>query len=414
MTFWIIAGALAAGVGALLTLAILGGRRSVRRSSSAESDIRVYRDQLAEVDRDLARGVLTEGEAKQVKIEVSRRLLEADRKATEATGATGEDATPRSMTTGAAVATLAIVVAGTVVLYLQIGAPGYPDLPLAQRIAAAEEARSNRPSQATAEAGLEGRIPPAINADPDYLALLERLRGAVTERPDDLQGQILLARNEAAIGNFTAARTAQERVIAIKGPGATASDYADLADLLILAAGGYVSPEAEVALLEALRRDAGNGTALYYSGLLYAQTGRPDRAFLIWRQLLEQSTGHEPWVAPIRTQLPNIAELAGVRYELPPEPVPRGPTREDIEAAQDMAPEDRAAMIEGMVAGLSARLADEGGPVEDWARLITALGVLGRTDEARSIAEEAETSFASEPGAAALIAEARARAGLSE
>ena len=414
MTFWIIAGALAAGVGALLTLAILGGRRSVRRSSSAESDIRVYRDQLAEVDRDLARGVLTEGEAKQVKIEVSRRLLEADRKATEATGATGEDATPRSMTMGAAVATLAIVVAGTVALYLQIGAPGYPDLPLAQRIAAAEEARANRPSQAVAEAGLEGRIPPAINADPDYLALLERLRGAVTERPDDLQGQILLARNEAAIGNFTAARTAQERVIAIKGPGATATDYADLADLLILAAGGYVSPEAEVALLEALRRDTSNGTALYYSGLLYAQTGRPDRAFLIWRQLLEQSTGHEPWVAPIRAQLPGIADLAGVRYELPPEPVLRGPTQEDIEAAQDMAPEDRAAMIEGMVAGLSARLADEGGPVEDWARLITALGVLGRTDEARAIAEEAESSFASEPGAAALIAEARARAGLSE
>lgn len=412
MTFWIIAGALAAGVAALLVLAILGGRRSVRTSSSAESDIRVYRDQLAEVDRDLARGVLTEDEAKQVKVEVSRRLLEADRKATE--GAEAEDATPRGMTMAAAAGTLAILVAGTVALYLQIGTPGYPDLPLAQRIAAAEEARANRPPQAVAEAGLEGRIPPAINADPQYLALLDRLRGAVSERPEDLQGQILLARNEAAIGNFAAARAAQERVIEIKGPAATAGDYADLADLLILAAGGYVSPEAEAALLEALRRSPGNGTALYYSGLLYAQTGRPDRAFAIWQRLLAESRGDEPWVAPIRAQILDIADLAGVRYELPPEPVLRGPTREDIEAAQDMAPEDRAAMIEGMVAGLSARLASEGGPVEDWARLITALGVLGRLDEARAIANEAETAFASEPGAVALIAEARDRAGVTE
>lgn len=414
MTFWIIAGALTAGVGALLVLAILGGRKGVRQTSAAESDIRVYRDQLAEVERDLARGLLSEDEAKQVKIEVSRRLLEADRKAAE--GGQADTSTPGGITTAGILGTLAVVGAGTIALYLQIGQPGYPDLPLAQRLAAAEEARATRPTQAVAEAEIAGRIPPAINADPEYLALLERLRMAIAERPDDLQGQMLLARNEAAIGNYTAARSAQERVIAIKGPGATAADYADLADLLILAAGGYVSPEAEAALLEALRRSPGNGTALYYSGLLYAQIGRPDRSFAVWERLLSQSAGDEPWVAPIRAQILDIAQLAGVRYELPPEaPTPlRGPSQEEIEAARDMAPEDRAAMIDGMVAGLSDRLATEGGPVEDWARLITALGVLGRLDEARAIAEEAETAFGGLPEAAAMIAEARARAGVAE
>ena len=412
MAFWLIAGALAAGVGALLVLAILGGRRGVRASSSAQSDIQVYRDQLAEVDRDRARGLLTEEEAKQVKIEVSRRLLEADRKAQE--GAEGEETTPRSMTIAAVAGTLVAVVAGTVALYSQIGAPGYPDLPLANRLAAAEEARENRPSQAAAEAELQGRIPPPLQADPQYLELLNRLRTALAERPDDLQGHALLARNEAALGNFTAARAAQERVIAIRGEGALAADFADLADLMILSAGGYVSPEAEDALLQALRRDPLNGSALYYSGLLYAQTGRPDRAFAIWERLLARSAGDEPWVAPIREQIPDIAGLAGVRYELPPATVPRGPTREDIEAAQDMSPEERAAMIAGMVEGLSSRLASQGGPVEDWARLITALGVLGRLDEARAIAEEAEIAFAGEPGAAAVIAEARGQAGVVE
>ena len=76
---------------------------------------------------------------------------------------------------------------------------------------------------------------------------MQRLRAALDERPDDLQGHVLLARNEAAIGNFAAAHRAQERVIALKGADAEAADWADYALLLTYAAGGYVSPEAETA-----------------------------------------------------------------------------------------------------------------------------------------------------------------------
>lgn len=65
-------------------------------------------------------------------------------------------------------------------------------------------------------------------------------------------------------------------------------------------------------------------------------------------------------------------------------------------------------MIEGMVAQLGARLANEGGPVEDWARLIRALGVLGRTGEASAIWREARDAFADDPAAQeALRAAAR-------
>jgi cytochrome c-type biogenesis protein CcmH len=88
---------------------------------------------------------------------------------------------------------------------------------------------------------------------------------------------------------------------------------------------------------------------------------------------------------------------------LPQPASPRGPTAADMQAAQGMAPEDQAAMIEGMVAGLAARLAAEGGPPEDWARLIGAQIVLGRTDDARAIAAEARMVFADLPDALALI-----------
>ena len=75
-----------------------------------------------------------------------------------------------------------------------------------------------------------------------------------------------------------------------------------------------------------------------------------------------------------------VAELAGVRYDLPGG---AGPTTEDMAAAADMTPEERMAMIEGMVAQLSDRLATEGGDVEDWERLIRslaefALNIFGR------------------------------------
>jgi cytochrome c-type biogenesis protein CcmH len=253
--------------------------------------------------------------------------------------------------------------------------------------------------------------------------LVEQLRAALETRPDDLTGYTLLARNEAALGNFAAARKAQERVVELLGDRATATDYADLADVMILAAGGFVSPEAEQVLLQTLNRDPQNGTALYYTGLLYAQVARPDRAFAVWRPLLEQSSPADPWYFPIHGQIEELGLRAGVVYTAPEIPAPAGapgeggqpgPTAEDVAAAQDMSPEDRQAMIENMVAGLSDRLATQGGTAEEWARLITALGVLGRADEARAIADEAATAFAGQPDALPLIEAARQRAGIAE
>jgi cytochrome c-type biogenesis protein CcmH len=411
MAFWIVAFVMAGAVAALLLLAL---RRGGEEARAAEADVQVYKDQLREVDRDLARGVLTQAEAEAIRIEVSRRLLEADRQtAQEATAARAP-----GIATGAVAALAAVaVVGGTFALYQRLGAPGYPDLPLATRIAAAEAARANRPSQATAEAEVAAleRLP--VEASEEYLALMERLRATVAERPDDIQGHRLLARNEAALGNYVAAREAQARIMELLGDAATAQDHADHADLMVMAAGGYVSPEAEAALSRVLAQDPGNGAARYYTGLLMIQTGRPDLAFQVWDGLLRTSAPTDPWVLPIRAQIRDLAQIAGLTDYTPPDmaaaPAAPGPTAEQMEAAAEMTPEERMEMIRGMVAGLSDRLATEGGPPEDWARLIGALGVLGETAQATAIADEAETVFAGNDAALSLIAEARVRAGLN-
>lgn len=404
--FWLAAAVLTLGVAATLVRAVAKARAEIR--SAADFDLAVYRDQLAEIDRDIARGTLAAEDAARLRTEVSRRLLEADRAA-----ARGGPAAAVSRGGWGAMALILLIVGGAAAVYSRIGAPGYPDLPLADRFAMSEEMRANRISQAEAEA--QTPPPPArSDVDPSFLDLMEKLRQTMADRPDDLRGLALLARNEAALGNISAAMAAQSNLIRVKGDAATAEDQAALAELMILAAGGYVSPEAEKVLVKALEKDPQNGTARYYSGVMFAQVGRFDRTFVLWRALMEEGPDDAPWIAPIRQQMAEVAARAGVNYTLPPEPGMRGPTAADMAAAGEMSAEDRQAMIEGMVAQLGERLAREGGPAEDWARLISSLAVLGRVDEARDIYAEAQRRFAGASVDLQGIRQAAVNAGIAE
>ena len=103
---------------------------------------------------------------------------------------------------------------------------------------------------------------------------------------------------------------------------------------------------------------------------------------------------------------------AGVNYALPAIGTGRGPSQDQIDAAQDLSPAERMEMIEGMVSGLGERLATDGGPVEDWAQLISALGVLGRMDEAAAILANARQAFGADPTAVDILARVADRIGL--
>ena len=401
MLFWIVAGLITAVVAAGLLRALMRGGAT---ESSASFDMKVYRDQLAEVDNDLARGVLSESEAKRLKIEISRRILAADQAGRPA----AEFAMPTRPVWGAL--TIAVLLAGAFALYRDVGVPGYPDLPMSARLDRAAELYDTRKSQA--EAAAETSRPAAPDVDPDYVGLVERLREAVAVNPDDIQGLTLLARNEAVLGNLSASADALARIATLKGTEATAADFAALADTYVLAAGGYVSPEAEEALDRALALDPENGTARFYLGLMWAQTGRPDLAFPFWAGLLQEGPEDAPWIAPIRARIAMLAAAAGIDYT-PPAAL-GGPSAADVANAGEMSAEDRTAMITGMVERLSDRLASEGGTPEEWARLITALGVLGETERAQTIWAESRSVFAGQDAALATLQGAARQAGLTE
>lgn len=411
MTFWITAALLSLFVAAVLGLTLL--RWKGTGEHPAAYDLRVYRDQLREVDRDLARGVIGPGDAERIRSEVGRRVLAADLQLQQAATGSGQ---PRGATLLLACAVTLSVIGGTMGLYQVLGSPGMRDLALSDRIAQSDRMRAERPSQAQAEARLPAS-PSLQQPAPEFAALMDKLRKTVAERPDDLQGYTLLARNEASLGNLTAAHTAQAQVIRIKGDAVTAGDHLTLADLMINAARGYVSPEAEAALREALALDPTNKVARFYAGLMMLQNDRPDTAFRMWSSLLEEGPATAPWIAPIRSQIEEIAWRAGVKYTLPaavPSTALPGPSASDMADAAQMNPEDRQTMIRDMVSNLSQRLATEGGTPEEWARLISAYGVLGETDRAAAIWREAQETFSTRPEALAIVRQGAEQAGVTD
>ncbi|MEM9756114.1 MAG: c-type cytochrome biogenesis protein CcmI [Pseudomonadota bacterium] len=438
--FWLVTGAIVIAVGLTLWQALRVTPDASARPSAA-FDLDLYRRQLRELDRDVARGVIGKTEAERARLEISRRILEADARASK----------PEAGRQGGRLPYLALLLvpalaytlyAGTASMlraagwsdaevaalserwsfafdvtrdgapatigpispiFEGLGVPGAPDVPIAERIAAIEAARAARPSQAEAEAGAPR--PPAVALDARAAAELEALRADLEAGGGDAAEWLALARGEAERRNYIAAHRAQAEAAARLGIAAGAQVYVDLARLQILAAGGYISPEAEAALTRALAINPDDGQARFLVGAMYQHQNRPDLAFALWRDLLADSQPDDPWIVPILQSIEEVAARAGQRLD-PGAIAPRGPTAADIAAAEDLTPEERAAMIEGMVSGLAERLATEGGPAQDWAQLIRGLAVLGRLDQARAIHAEAREVFNGDPPSLQLIEEA--------
>jgi len=413
--FWGPAALMTLIAGGLAVLGLLRGARLAPIAEGARRELRVYADQLREIERDAARGLIPADEAERLRTETARRLLEADR--AQAGRVVGQ--APPGMR-WLAVALLPACVAVAAWVYTTQGAPLYPDRPLALRQSEAAAVRANRPAQAEMEAmwlqAAEREVPP--EPDPELAQLMEQLRSAVAMRPNDLTGLRLLAQNEARLGRFAEAAAAQGQVVAVLPPDVPAieaiGEQVRHAQFMIAAAGGMVSPEAERVLEAILRSDPDNGFARFFVGMMFDQTGRPDLTFQLWRRLLEDSTPDAPWVPDLRASLETLAAVAGVRYSLPPEGGTgmRGPSAADIEAAAELAPEDRAAMIGGMVDGLMSRLASQGGSAQDWGRLIQALTVMGNPTRARAIWVEARLVFLNDPAGLELIDQAARDGGL--
>ena len=137
MIAWIVPALMSLAVAALIGLAVMRARAASAEAEDAAQDLEIYRKQLDEVEKDRARGTIPEDEAERLRTEIARRLIAADTRAA-GTAAASE---PTRLRPALVIGMLALLVAMPLALYARIGAPGYGDLSLRDRLSAAQERR---------------------------------------------------------------------------------------------------------------------------------------------------------------------------------------------------------------------------------------------------------------------------------
>ncbi len=226
----------------ILSPLLRGGRPVAERT---QFDQAVYRDQLQELERDIERGLVTPAEAETARLEIQRRLLAASRAQPQ------QIRLSRSPVLAALV--LIVVGGGSVATYVYLGAPGLPDMPFASRPHAAQTDDRDQARQAVEQ-------------------LVQRLR----QNPEDGPGWLLLARSLSALGDWNRAELAYQQAMNLGQDGTDIQ--ADHAEVLVMRAGGTVTPEAEAAFQKVLAADHDNAIARYYLALGRLQAGEPKQA----------------------------------------------------------------------------------------------------------------------------------------
>jgi cytochrome c-type biogenesis protein CcmH len=322
------------------------------------SDVAVYRDQLAEIERDRAAGLIGESEAVGARVEVSRRLIAA------ADAQTGPPSSVSSATwRRRAVALVALVVLpfGAAAFYLALGSPSLPDQPLAPRLAASR-------------------------SDPSVDTLIAQVEEHLSRRPEDGRGWEVIAPVYLRLGRFDDAVKARRNALRLNG--ATGEREAALGEALVFAANGVVTAEAKAAFERAIALDANRVEARYFLGLAAEQDGDYSQAAATWRALLEAAPPDAPWIDVLRGALARVNPGGATGS-------PRiDPSDEQVTASRQLGPEQRKAMIEGMVERLSERLHRDGADVDGWLRLVRSYLVLGQPEKARAAVIDARRALA--------------------
>jgi cytochrome c-type biogenesis protein CcmH len=332
----------------------LGRSRAVPGSGG---EVAVYRDQMRELERDRAAGLIGRAEADAARVEVSRRLLAAADTAERAPSASSSPWRRRFTALAAGIA----LPIGALGLYLAVGAPGLPDQPLV--------ARTNGPPESRPLAGVLAQVE----------AHLER-------NPNDGRGWQVVAPVYMRLARFDDAVRARRNALRLLGP--SAEREADLGEALVGEANGVVTADAKAAFDRALALDARDPKAQFFVGLAAEQDGKEAAAVAIWHDLLAHAPADAPWAHVVRESL--------ARLEHKPDAAAPGPSAADVAAAADLSPDQRAGMVRGMVDRLAERLSHDGSDLDGWVRLVRAYTVLGEQDRARGAAADARRALAGE------------------
>jgi len=270
--FWISGAALVAAALVLLLRPLLfsGQAGRVRRD---EANISIYRDQLGELDADLAAGKLAPADHARSRAELEARLLE-DVAAPEAAGeAPAARAGGRRLTLALGI----VVPLFAVLLYFAVGSP-------------------------------ESMRPHAFDSQ-QLASLVERLAAKMRDNPDDPEGWRLLGRSYAALGRFPESVDAYAKALARKPRDPDL--LADMADTLAMTRGERLQGEPEKLVLRALEIDPEHLKSLALAGTAAFERKDYARAERYWRRMLPLVPAGSEDERQIRGSIDEARSLAG-------------------------------------------------------------------------------------------------------
>ncbi len=454
MVFWIIVGLSSLIAATWIVLPFL--RAHTVELGAADGTISIYRDQLDEIGRDLGAGLIGSDEHDAARAEIERRALKAARTIDQ-----GLSVSNRSLRV--AVIVILATTAMSIGFYASVGEPGAEDRPLALR----NEERLIRMAESGDAASRIQLLIQAVGEDPesfedwwmlarsysafgDHASAVDAYQKAVVlsnERPGvlsaysealtlangnkvpnaarlifeqlvrdtaDPRARYYVALAKAQAQDFESAVTEWAALAQDSSPNApwmplVRRDITNMARFLkrditeflpdatpdeIVAAGGGLLPA---------ERDqvASAENAKDYKGWIelansHAAAGDTDGAIAALENAREQYSG-APFV---------LQKIADAERELGLNFIPaasRGPSDQDIAAAAEMTEQERSEMIEGMVAGLAARLEVHPDDPAGWVMLIRSYSTLGRTEAAMLAYTTARSHFEKDPAALNLI-----------
>ena len=319
-------------------------------------DRAIFRDQLAELDRDAARGAIGIVEAEAARNEISRRLISAV--------GSGRKAPAKAGTSSMALLAGLIVPLVALPLYLKSGRPTLPDVPLASRLENAA-------------------------ASGDFDALLAKVERHLAGQPDDVQGWLVLAPAYRKAQRWSDAADVYRNILRLQPP--DPGTLADFAETLVFANQGMVPAEASRVFARVLELDPKLAKARFYHALALKQEGNAAEAASAFEALLADTppdAGYRPMLE---------AEIQDVHSR------PPALSQDTIAAAQDMNAGDRQAMIQSMVDGLEQKLKTSGNDLEGWLKLMRARSVLNDADKAAAAYKTAKDQFKDKPEALAAL-----------
>jgi cytochrome c-type biogenesis protein CcmH len=349
MLLWV-AMALMTGAAVMAVLWPLS-RRLAGADIEPRGDVEFYRDQLAEIDREVDRGLLSQEQAKAARAEAGRRLLRAHADGGPAISATGEPALRRRR--AAAAFSLSVVPLIGLAVYGVLGSPQVPS-----------------------RAGIDAAQAAVVR---DVASAVAKIEAHLVANPQDGRAWDVVAPVYLRAGRFDDA--AKAYAAARRFEGENVDRLTGEAEALVAAAGGVVSAEAAAIFARARELDPASVKARFYGALAAEQDGDSAAARSEYESMIASAPAEAPWVPVLQARLSKLGHGADAPS-----------------AGQAVSPE-----IAAMVDGLDKRLAVDGGTEPEWARLVRSFVVLGRSDDARDRLAKAKTALAGDAQALASL-----------